>query len=147
MLRAYFDDSGTHDASEVVVVGGIMGTELELLSLDATWREHLDNPLGGLRQPIREYHATDCVNSVGDFFGWKRHETDYFRHQLGEAIIRAHVSGYGFACVREESDAESKVICAWCLVIFRGVRDNQLFPPRLAVGKCKYVRPRNIVCV
>ena len=106
MLSAYFDDSGTHDSSKVVVVGGIMGTESELLSLESMWRFHLNRPLDGLKPPIREFHAYDCFHSKGEFEGWSRTETDFFRHQLREVIIKSHVSGYGFACVREEWDAE-----------------------------------------
>jgi len=47
MLRAYFDDSGTHDGSKIVVVAGIMGSESELLSLELLWRELLNDPVCG----------------------------------------------------------------------------------------------------
>lgn len=104
MLRGYFDDSGTHDASNVVVVAGIIGTESELLSLDGLWRDQLNSPICGLKPPIREFHAFDCFNSVGEFSGWKRTETDYFRKQLRDVIIKSHVSGYGYACFRRDWD-------------------------------------------
>lgn len=104
MLGAYFDDSGTHDASEVVVVAGIMGLESDLVTLDGLWREHLDRPLDGHKSPIKEFHASHCFSSTGEFVGWTRTETDYYRHQLQDVIIRSHVSGYGFACVRQEYD-------------------------------------------
>jgi hypothetical protein len=106
MLCAFFDDSGTHGTSKVVVVGGVMGTESEVLSLDGMWREHLNHPLCGLRPPIREFHAAECFDSRGEFAGWKRTETDYFRHQLREVIIKSHISAYGFACIRQEWDDE-----------------------------------------
>jgi hypothetical protein len=106
MLGAYFDDSGSHDQSEVVVVAGVMGLESELQTLENLWRDHLDQPLDGLKTPLKEFHARDCFASEGEFTGWKRTETDYFRHQLRETIIRSRVSGYGFACVRSEFDTE-----------------------------------------
>ena len=104
MSRAYFDDSGTHKGSKAVVVAGIMGTESELASLDAMWKEQLDSPLCGLKPPIKEFHAYDCDQSVGEFLGWKRTETDYFRRQLREVIIRSHVGAYGIAYSRSDWD-------------------------------------------
>jgi hypothetical protein len=104
MLRAYFDDSGTHGDSKVVVVAGIIGTESELESLDALWGEILHRPLCGLRTSIAEFHAYDCDQSYGEFTGWKRAETDYLRRQLREAIIKSHVSGYGVAISKNEWD-------------------------------------------
>lgn len=106
MLGAYFDDSGTHGQSEIVVVAGILGTNSELATLNSLWREQIDRPLSGLKERVSEFHATDCFQSRGEFTGWKRHETDYFRHQLREVIVKSKVSGYGFACVRKEWDAE-----------------------------------------
>lgn len=104
MIRAYFDDSGTHSSSGVVVVAGIIGTEPEIDTLDALWAEHLAAPLCGMKAPLRRFHMVECEQSKGEFSGWKRTETDYFCHQLREAIIKSRVSGYGFACVREEWD-------------------------------------------
>ena len=105
MLGAYFDDSGTHDGSQIVVVAGIMGTEFELASLEGLWREQLGRPLGGLKQPIAEFHAYDCYESKGEFTGWKRTETDFFRRELREAIIKSHVSAYGCAYFKKDWDA------------------------------------------
>ena len=106
MINAYFDDSGTHASSDVVIMAGIVGTEPDLLSLDDMWAAHLERPLGGLKPPIKRFHMTDCYNSLGEFSGWSRVETDYFCHELREVIIKSHVGAYGFACVRKEWDAE-----------------------------------------
>jgi hypothetical protein len=104
MLRAYFDDSGTHEGSKIVVVAGIMGTESELLSLELLSREILNDPVCGLRPAIAEFHAHDCFESKGGFQGWRRPETDFFRYQLRQSIIKSHVSAYGIAYFKEDWD-------------------------------------------
>jgi hypothetical protein len=104
MLRAYFDDSGTHDSSSVVVMAGVIGTESEMVSLEALWKEHLDAPLCGQKAPLTKTHMYDCYGSTGEFLGWKRTETDYFRHQLREAIIKSRVSAYCVGCIRKDWD-------------------------------------------
>ncbi len=102
MLTAYFDDSGTHGRSNVVLVGGIFGTEWQLDSLDCLWRPHIEAPLCGRKPRLSRFHAYDCNNSIGEFTGWNRTETDYFCHQLRTAIIESGVSAYGIAISRRD---------------------------------------------
>jgi hypothetical protein len=48
MITAYLDGSGTHgEASDIVLVAGIFGTEARMGSLDRNWKKHLDAPLDG----------------------------------------------------------------------------------------------------
>jgi hypothetical protein len=104
MITAYFDDSGTHEQSDIVLVAGIFGTEGRLNGLDANWKKHLDSPLCGRKDPISRFHAYDCYQSLGEFSGWTRTETDYFRHQLRMEIIESGVAAYGIACARKDYD-------------------------------------------
>jgi len=104
MLRTYFDDSGTHGASEIVLVAGLLGTEGRLDGLDRNWKKHLERPLDGTKPPLKRFHMYDCQNSLGEFAGWSRTETDYFCHQLRQTIIDSGVSAYGAACVRKDWD-------------------------------------------
>jgi hypothetical protein len=105
MISAYFDDSGTHgQASDIVLVAGIFGTEARLRGLDHNWKGHLDSPLCGRKDPISRFHAYDCDNSIGEFARWTRTETDYFRHQLRTVIVESDVAAYGMACSRKDWD-------------------------------------------
>jgi hypothetical protein len=105
MLRAYFDDSGTHGVrSDIVLVAGIFGTEWAIDSLDRRWKLEIDNPLCGRKERVSRYHAYDCDNSIGEFAGWKRVETDHFYHRLQTIIIESGVAGYGVAVARKDWD-------------------------------------------
>ena len=82
MLRPHFDDSGTHTGgktgpSKIVLVAGIFGTEARLDSLDRNWRKIIADPIDGSRPPLKRFHAYDCDNSIGEFSGWSRTETDF----------------------------------------------------------------------
>jgi hypothetical protein len=143
MLGAYFDDSGTHGSSEIVLLAGIAGTEWELTSLECAWRKHLNSPLDGQKPRLKRFHMTECQNSLGEFTGWSRTETDYFCHQLQTEIIESGVYGYGYACSRKDwnelitgdhrkilGDAEGS--CAWnCFLRASGWAQCNTFDPTM----------------
>ena len=47
MLRAYFDDSGSHADSEIVTIGGLVGTVAQWTEFDDRWKALLAEPLPG----------------------------------------------------------------------------------------------------
>jgi hypothetical protein len=109
MLKPHFDDSGTHGGgkfgpSKIVLVAGLFGTESRLDSLDRNWRKIIADPVEGYRPPLRRFHAYDCDNSIGEFSGWSRTETDFLTHRLRHAIIEADVVAYGIAISRKDWD-------------------------------------------
>jgi hypothetical protein len=141
MLTAYFDDSGTHSSSNIVLVAGIFGTEWQLKSLDHLWRKHIDSPLSGAKPRLKRFHATDCYNSTNEFAGWSRAETDYFSHQLRAAIIESGVAAYGIGIQRKDwdeivtgdlrgflGDAESYAITQCYVCTLRWARENTFDP-------------------
>lgn len=63
MLRAYFDESGIHDASEVIVIGGLIADVQVWESFFFEWRKVL------LRYDVPWFHASECEAGEGSFFG------------------------------------------------------------------------------
>jgi hypothetical protein len=90
--------------SKIVLVAGLFGTESRMDSLDRNWKKHLAAPICGRKNRLNRFHASDCYQSMGEFEGWTRTETDYFRHQLRTMIIESGVSAYGIACARKDWD-------------------------------------------
>jgi hypothetical protein len=70
VLKAFFDDSGTHLESDVAVMAGLIAPEDEWATLETEWRIALDD-LG-----IRKMHMASCENARRDFAGWDRDRRD-----------------------------------------------------------------------
>ena len=61
MLRAYFDDSGTHANSSVVVMGGLIGTVQQWERFERAWAARLADPLPGYdKPPLKMFHLSAC---------------------------------------------------------------------------------------
>ena len=59
VLGAFFDDSGTHDDSSLVVIGGLLGTEEQWDAFEAAWTTRLANPLSD-KPPLKQFHLSAC---------------------------------------------------------------------------------------
>ncbi|MGA7383655.1 MAG: hypothetical protein WBW81_02835 [Methylocella sp.] len=74
VLRAFMDESGTHDDSPVVVVGLYVGKSKAWVGWTKDWNRN--------KNPIKVYHAVDCHTRTGEFEGWGRAERDAFVAKL-----------------------------------------------------------------
>jgi len=70
VLKAFFDDSGTHDNSDVIVMGGLIAPEEAWANLEPKWQAGLDH-FG-----IRKMHMSHCERGWGEFEGWSQYCKD-----------------------------------------------------------------------
>jgi hypothetical protein len=96
LLAGYFDDSGTHPGSPVVVVAGAIGSTDQWDAFDAKCDRLFSAPLPGKRA-IREFHLVDCQNGNGEFEGYTRAESDALTHDFRQLIIDAGIYSIAFA--------------------------------------------------
>jgi hypothetical protein len=88
MMRAYFDDSGTHDSSRVVVIGGLCGTDDQWQAFSEEWAARLIKPLPG-KPPLHMFHLSHCNAGKGEFIGYTEAEQDAVTHDFRQIVIRA----------------------------------------------------------
>lgn len=103
MLSAYFDDSGTHLGSEIVVVGGLLGTEAQWLPFEKAWKAVLAAPVEG-RALLRRFHMTACEAGEDEFVGWSRAERDLVICRFRDVILEHQVARYAMAVARADWD-------------------------------------------
>jgi hypothetical protein len=103
MLAAYFDDSGTHGDSKLVVWGGFIGTAEQWCDFDKAWRTKLARPLPG-KPRLAKFGLADCVGHHGEFTGYSTAESDLLQNECRELIVQAGVIGLAYSVERESWD-------------------------------------------
>ncbi|MGH7193684.1 MAG: hypothetical protein ACREJM_09145 [Candidatus Saccharimonadales bacterium] len=99
MLRAYFDDSGTHQNSDVILIGGLIGTREQWDKFEAAWAAKLAEPLPS-KPRLRRFHLSECNACDGDFAAYSRAESDAVIHDFRQIIIDAKLIGTALAIDR-----------------------------------------------
>ena len=105
VLKAYFDDSGTHLASDVVVMGGLIASEESWNALEPTWDAHL-RYLG-----IKKMHMSHCEKGRKEFWGWERPKIDDCIATFREMIEKTHGRMLASAVGRKDWEDACAVTC------------------------------------
>ena len=92
MLKAYFDDSGTHAESKITVVGGLVGTEAQWMQFRQQWAEKLEHPLPG-KPRLKMFHLSACKAGAGEFACYSLAERDAITHDFRQIIIASNLIG------------------------------------------------------
>ncbi|MDO9385027.1 MAG: hypothetical protein Q7T86_19445 [Hyphomicrobiaceae bacterium] len=106
MLSGYFDDSGTHDDSEVVVWAGLFGNRFQWAALDDAWGQALKACPPKCR-PLTHFHMVRCESGTGEFAEddtyqrWPRSEREALAKNLRKIINGNMLSGIGIGVARK----------------------------------------------
>jgi hypothetical protein len=87
MYFAFFDDSGTHENSPIVAIGGVMGTEAQLEPFEKEWKCLLGRPFPD-KPPLRQFHLTACRNGQDEFIDYSRADRDRINFLFRELIVK-----------------------------------------------------------
>lgn len=102
-LKGFFDDSGTHADSDVVVVGGLIGTVAQWVRFETAWATKLAEPLPG-KQPLQMFHLSHCAAGDGEFKSYTDPERDAVTHDFRKIIIDAKLTSIASAIDRKAWD-------------------------------------------
>jgi len=103
ILRAYFDDSGTHADSDVVVVGGLIGNVAQWEDFERQWTHKLKCPLSN-KPPLKSFHLAACNARTGEFASYSYAEQDAVIRDFRQIIINAKLTSTASAIDRKAWD-------------------------------------------
>jgi hypothetical protein len=99
MLRAYFDDSGTHATTPLVVVGGLIGGPVQWYRFERAWAALLAQPMPG-KPPLRAFHLSHCAAREGEFADYNQAERDKITHDFRQIILASGVASVAYTIDR-----------------------------------------------
>jgi hypothetical protein len=90
MMIAYMDESGTHDQSQAVVVGGLVAKTHAWSRFIRTWGNCLTTSRAS------NYHASVLESRLGEYQGWSQARKVNLQKEMIAAVRKA--TSYGVAC-------------------------------------------------
>lgn len=114
MLKAYFDDAGTHAGAPVVVLGGLIGTVAQLEILEEAWARQLYDPLPEVgKASLSMFHMSHCEAAEGEFRDYKPVERMLVAQHFRDIMARTNLA----------STASAIDVVAWDDLVKGSVRD------------------------
>jgi hypothetical protein len=105
MVRADFDDSGTHSSSAMTVLGGLMGTCAQWDRFELGWAAKLANPHPECGKPaLSMFHLSACNARDGEFVDYSDAEQDAVIHDFRRIVIDAGLISTAIAVDRRAWD-------------------------------------------
>ena len=104
----YFDESGTSRADPVAMYGGMVAKAAEWASIEGEWRSKL------AEYGLREYHAVECENRLGDYAPYERPIRDSLTNYFSALIARLRGQAFGSAINYG----------SWERLVPQGIKDN-----------------------
>ena len=109
LYSAYFDESGTHAGSDVVVVAGYVASSSHWIDFSIEWQRALDE-FG-----ISYFHMTDFANGAKAYAAWNKEQRRDRLNRLIDIISRHVFSSVAYAIPMKSFNkifsARSKSIC------------------------------------
>jgi hypothetical protein len=101
LLRAYFDDSGTHAGSPIVMIAGYVATEQAWDSVQQAWKRVLDEFAS---KGVTWFHMSEFQGGHGQFAGLDEPLRKYLINQLSGILETADVQAIWAGVNAEEWD-------------------------------------------
>lgn len=96
MIGGFFDDSGTHANSPLVVIGGLLGTDAQWDIFADHWKALLACPLPD-KEPLSSFHLSNCRAGEGEFERYRKAERDRVEFLFRQVILEAGLFTLGMA--------------------------------------------------
>lgn len=96
LLTAYLDDSGTHDGSHTIVVGGVIALQSDWDSILRKWIEALNE------RGVSYFHSTDFSNARQGFEGWEEEKRRSLVNDLLSVFEDYMILPVGIGVTREK---------------------------------------------